>query len=74
MQDDSARLARKPHGAHHIAPDCAGMDFWQADASFRSLLTLYMPPDWRERMTPHFARLGARSYNTKRFGCGRFAS
>ncbi|HEY5635834.1 MAG TPA: acyl-CoA dehydrogenase family protein [Burkholderiales bacterium] len=59
MQDDSARLARKPHGAHHIAPDCAGMDFWQADASFRSLLTLYMPPDWLERMTPHFARLGA---------------
>ncbi|MDA0225953.1 MAG: acyl-CoA dehydrogenase family protein [Proteobacteria bacterium] len=59
MKDDSAQVTRRPHGAHHIAPDCAGMDFWQADAAFRSLLSLYMDPDWLARMTPHFARLGA---------------
>ncbi|QQS14181.1 MAG: acyl-CoA dehydrogenase family protein [Rhodospirillales bacterium] len=62
MPDDSSRLATeppRPFGAHHIAPDCRGMNFFRADRGFRDLLGLYMPREWRTRMEPHFDRMGA---------------
>ena len=45
--------------AEAIAPDCAGLDFWQIDRNVRDLLPLYMDPTLLAHLTPHFARLGA---------------
>jgi acyl-CoA dehydrogenase len=60
MPDESfARAAGRPFGAHHIAPDCRGLNFWHHDRSLRDLLSLYLPEAWRRHMTPHFERLGA---------------
>ncbi|MBX3497802.1 MAG: acyl-CoA dehydrogenase family protein [Alphaproteobacteria bacterium] len=61
MPDDSARWrleAAKPFGARHIAPDCRGQNFYRVDSSFRDLLSLYMDEDWRQRIEPHFDRMG----------------
>lgn len=41
-----------------IAPDCAGMNFYDIDHGLQTLLTLYMADDVRAHMTPHFERLG----------------
>ena len=41
-----------------IAPDCAGQDFYALDAGLRQLLSIYLPSDTRERLEPHFKRLG----------------
>jgi acyl-CoA dehydrogenase len=48
-----------PHGAHHIAPDIHGQNFYTVDRQFQDLLSLYMEPGLRAAMTPHFERLGA---------------
>jgi len=53
----------RPFGAHYIAPDCRGMNFYRADRGFRDLLGLYLDPDWRARMAPHFDRMGALAGN-----------
>ena len=45
-------------GSDWIAPDCAGMDFYAADHGLRDLLSLYVPPDIRATLEPHWARLG----------------
>jgi len=42
----------------HVAPDCAGMDFYDADRGLRDLLTIYLPGAARAALDPHFARLG----------------
>lgn len=66
MPDDTTRPrleTPKPFGAHHIAPDCRGMNFYRADRGFRDLLGLYLDPDWRARMDPHFDRMGALAGN-----------
>ncbi len=47
-----------PHGAHHIAPDVHGQDFYAIDRQFQDLLSLYLEPGLRVAMTPHFQRLG----------------
>jgi alkylation response protein AidB-like acyl-CoA dehydrogenase len=57
-----APLAQKPldkTGADHIAPDCAGQNFYAADRGLRDLLRLYLQPDDFRRLEPHFDRLGA---------------
>ena len=41
-----------------IAPDCAGLDFWEIDGSLRDLLPLYMDADLLTHLTPHLQRLG----------------
>lgn len=41
-----------------VAPDCRGMNFFEIDESLKSLITLYLPDDLREHLTPHFRRLG----------------
>jgi acyl-CoA dehydrogenase len=46
-------------GADHIAPDCAGQNFYVIDRGLRDLLRLYLAPDDLARLEPHFDRLGA---------------
>ncbi len=60
MPDDSSRALRKgePHGAHYIAPDIHGQNFYALDRQFRDLMSLYMEPALLKHMTPHFERLG----------------
>ncbi|MBI3992288.1 MAG: acyl-CoA dehydrogenase family protein [Candidatus Lambdaproteobacteria bacterium] len=41
-----------------IAPDCRGMNFYQADRAFRDLLPLYLPADLLAHLQPHLERLG----------------
>jgi acyl-CoA dehydrogenase len=47
------------HGAHHIAPDIHGQNFYGIDRQFQDLLSLYMDPALLKQMNPHFERLGA---------------
>jgi acyl-CoA dehydrogenase len=44
--------------ARHVAPDCAGLDFFAIDRGIRDLLGLYLAPDTRAALQPHFQRLG----------------
>ncbi|MBS0518561.1 MAG: acyl-CoA dehydrogenase family protein [Proteobacteria bacterium] len=46
------------HGAHYIAPDAHGQNFYAIDRQFQDLLSLYLEPGLRQAMTPHFERLG----------------
>jgi alkylation response protein AidB-like acyl-CoA dehydrogenase len=52
-------MTLKAHGAHHIAPDIHGQNFWAIDRQVQDLLSLYMEPALLKHMTPHFDRLGA---------------
>jgi acyl-CoA dehydrogenase len=45
-------------GPDHLAPDCAGQNFYAIDRSLRDLLPLYLSPDDFRRLEPHFDRLG----------------
>ena len=45
-------------GPDHIAPDCAGQNFYAVDRGLRDLLQLYLAPDDFQRLGPHFDRLG----------------
>ena len=47
-----------PHGAHHIAADVHGQNFYAIDRQFQDLMSLYMEPGLRAAMTPHFQHLG----------------
>ena len=58
MPDMTHDPNREPHGAHHIAPDVHGQNFYAIDRQFQDLLRLYMEPGLRAQMTPHFERLG----------------
>jgi alkylation response protein AidB-like acyl-CoA dehydrogenase len=46
-------------GANHLAPDCAGQNFYAIDRGLRGLLQLYLEPNDFRRLDPHFDRLGA---------------
>lgn len=41
-----------------VAPDCRGMNFYEADSSFQGLLALRLPQDVKEFIEPHLQRLG----------------
>lgn len=41
-----------------VAGDCHGLNFFDIDQSLQDLLTLYLPQDLREHMTPIYQRLG----------------
>ena len=59
-----AAAAQHPkHGADHIAPDCAGENFYAIDRGLRDLLAHYLTPDDFKRLEPHFDRLGALAGN-----------
>ena len=61
--DASARLAEgRPQadsGADYLAPDCRGMNFFDADPAIADVLRLYMPQDLYDHLEPHMRRLGA---------------
>ena len=52
-------MTLQAHGAHYIAPDIHGQNFHAIDRQFQDLMSLYMEPGLRARMTPHFDWLGA---------------
>ncbi len=58
MADRAHGMNEGPHGAHHIAPDVHGQNFYAIDRQFQDLMSLYMEPGLRAAMTPHFQRLG----------------
>lgn len=45
-------------GSDWIAPDCVGQDFFATDRGLRDLLARYLSQEERERLAPHWARLG----------------
>jgi len=55
---DEAKARDLERGASHIAPDCAGQNFYAIDRGLRDLLPLYLKPDDFQRLEPHFDRLG----------------
>ena len=59
MSNRTRGMNEGPHGAHHIAPDVHGQNFYAIDRQFQDLMSLYMEPGLRAAMTPHFDRLGA---------------
>ena len=63
MPDISPGLTRPAHGAHHIAPDIHGQNFYAVDRQFQDLLSIYLEPGLRGHMAPHFERLGALAGN-----------
>jgi acyl-CoA dehydrogenase len=56
---DKGQAQDLKRGPDHIAPDCAGENFYALDRGLRDLLTLYLAPDDFRRLQPHFDRLGA---------------
>jgi acyl-CoA dehydrogenase len=55
---DKAEAQDRKRGPDHIAPDCAGQNFYAVDRGLRDLLQLYLEPDDLQRLEPHFHRLG----------------
>jgi acyl-CoA dehydrogenase len=45
-------------GPDHVAPDCAGQNFYAIDRGLRDLLQAYLEPNDFRRLQPHFNRLG----------------
>jgi len=58
MPDMTHDMNKGPHGAHHIAADAHGQNFYSIDRQFQDLMRLYMEPGLLRQMTPHFERLG----------------
>jgi acyl-CoA dehydrogenase len=56
---DKAEAQDLRRGPDHIAPDCAGQNFYAEDRGLRDLLQAYLTPDDFRRLEPHFDRLGA---------------
>ncbi len=56
---DPAKAQGSRRGADHIAPDCAGQNFYAIDRGLRDLLRIYLEPNDFCRLEPHFDRLGA---------------
>jgi alkylation response protein AidB-like acyl-CoA dehydrogenase len=59
-------LTQRDHGkaaasdpARHVSPDCSGLNFYEIDRGVRDLVQLYLPADDRQRLEPHFSRMGA---------------
>jgi acyl-CoA dehydrogenase len=55
---EDAKPPDRGRGANHIAPDCAGQNFYAIDRGLRGLVRLYLEPDDFRRLEPHFDRLG----------------
>jgi acyl-CoA dehydrogenase len=54
----SDKAQHRKHGPDHIAPDCAGANFYAIDRGLRDLLQAYLDPTDFRRLEPHFNRLG----------------
>lgn len=44
--------------SRHVSPDCGGLNFYSVDRGVRDLLKLYLPEADRQRLEPHFQRMG----------------
>jgi acyl-CoA dehydrogenase len=55
---DKVKTQNPSRGSDHIAPDCAGQNFYAIDRGLRDLVRLYLQPDDFRRLEPHFDRLG----------------
>jgi alkylation response protein AidB-like acyl-CoA dehydrogenase len=55
---DAAATPDSRRGADHIAPDCAGQNFYAIDRGLRDLLAHYLTAEDFRRLEPHFDRLG----------------
>ncbi|HZD24913.1 MAG TPA: acyl-CoA dehydrogenase family protein [Alphaproteobacteria bacterium] len=55
LADATAKLS----GSDWIAPDCHGLNFYEIDPGFRTLLRHYMAPELHAHLEPHLDRLGA---------------
>ena len=64
-QGDTAAIRR---GADHIAPDCAGQNFYAIDRALRDLLPLYLYGEYCIRPRAH-----AFDRKRSRFVCVQFA-
>jgi acyl-CoA dehydrogenase len=47
-----------PRGSDHLALDCRGMNFYRVDRGLQDLLKLYLDPQIRTHLEPHYDRLG----------------
>jgi acyl-CoA dehydrogenase len=54
----NAETPDRVRGPDHIAPDCAGENFYAIDRGLRDLLQAYLEPNDFGRLEPHFNRLG----------------
>lgn len=54
----SQAAAIRPDVEDMIPPDCHGMNFYDIDPAFRTLLAHYMAPALHEHLAPHLHRLG----------------
>ncbi len=61
LQQSRGEMAAGRRGADHIAPDCAGQNFYAGDRGLRDLLRLYLSADDFSHLEGHFDRLGALS-------------
>ena len=52
-------IAKPRDGADSVAPDCAGLNFFDIDRGLRDLMPLYLPQEDLATLAPHFQRLGA---------------
>ena len=55
---DNVKAQNVGGAANHVAPDCAGQNFYAIDRGLRDLLQLYLEPNDFRRLQPHFDRLG----------------
>lgn len=53
-----AQRAAVAQRSRHVAPDCSGLNFYEADRSLRDLLALYMDARLLAHLTPHLLELG----------------
>jgi|HubBroStandDraft_1064217.scaffolds.fasta_scaffold00373_8 acyl-CoA dehydrogenase len=56
---EMARPAAVARRSDLLADDCRGLNFYDEDRSFRSLLPFYLEPHLMAHMEPHFRTLGA---------------
>src|ERR1700675_3951834 len=55
---DNVKAQNVGGAANHVAPDCAGQNFYAIDRGLRDLLQLYLDQNIFRRLQPHFDRLG----------------
>ncbi len=53
------RPSTSKQSSDRLAPDCAGLDFFEIDTSLQDLLGLYIPATDLDQVMPHFKRMGA---------------
>ena len=52
------RPATSTQSSDRLAPDCAGLDFFELDGGLQELIQVYIPEAERQHLLPHFQRMG----------------